>query len=59
MVCHVDGVEGRVLRKIFGPKREGATGSLEDLIVDGSIILTLILRKQDRRESTEFFWLRI
>jgi len=48
-----------VLRKIFGPKREGATGSLEDLIVDGSIILTLILRKQDRRESTEFFWLRI
>jgi hypothetical protein len=24
LVCHVDGFEGRVLRKIFGPKREKA-----------------------------------
>lgn len=55
LICYVYGVEGRVLRKIFGPKRVEATGSLEDLIVDGRIILTLILRKQDRRESTELF----
>jgi len=39
LVCHVDGVEGRVLRKMFRPKREEATGSLEDLMVDGRIIL--------------------
>jgi hypothetical protein len=51
-------VEGRVLRKIFGPKREEGTGTLEDPIVDGRTVLTLILREQDRRESTEFFWLR-
>ena len=57
LICHVDGAEGRVLRKKFGAKREEAIGSLKDLIVDGRIILTSILRKLDRRESTEFFFL--
>jgi hypothetical protein len=58
LVCHVDGVKVRVLRKIIGPKREDETGILEHLIVDGRIILTLTPKKQDRRESTGFLRLR-
>lgn len=58
MVCHVDGVEFRALRKIIGPKREDETGILEHLIVDGRIILALTPKKQDRRESTGFLRLR-
>lgn len=55
LVCHVGGVEGRVLRKIIGPKMKEETGILEHLIVDGRITLTLTLKKPDRRESTGFF----
>jgi hypothetical protein len=64
----------RVLRRIFGP-RVKVTGSWkklrnesgrvkgrdhsEDLLLDGRIIITLILRKYGGRVWTEFMWLRI
>ena len=34
-----------MLRKIFGPNREEATGSLEDLIVDGRIDINVYTKE--------------
>jgi hypothetical protein len=59
LVSYVDRVESRMLWKVFESKREEVTGRLEDLIVDGMIILKRILRVKDIRESMGFFWLRI